>query len=274
MVMSVSPKMPSGINEPNEVNGLSLPINDEKLSQLQNSIGELSPQQLAWVSGYLWGLSQTQSPSVASSALSSVTPAAAASSDKKLTIIYASQTGNAKGVAEGLEKQAAALGVTVELLDASDVKGKALSKLSHLIIVASTNGEGEAPDNAIELHEFLQSKKAPKLSNLQYGVIGLGDSSYEFFCQTGKDFDAFLSKLGAKAFIERVDCDVDYDASVQDWTKQALDIVQEQLAAEPADVVQLPVNQATTVAQYTKQNLTQQPCLPIKRLRGVIPTRM
>ncbi len=76
---------------------------------------------------------------------------------------------------------------------------------------------GEAPDNAIELHEFLQSKKAPKLSNLQYGVIGLGDSSYEFFCQTAKDFDNFLAKLGAKSFVDRLDCDVDYEESATEW---------------------------------------------------------
>ncbi|KOO12323.1 hypothetical protein AKJ18_24540, partial [Vibrio xuii] len=99
--------------------------------------------------------------------------------------------------------------------------------------VASTNGEGEAPDNAIELHEFLQSKKAPKLPNLKYGVIGLGDSSYEFFCQTGKDFDTYLSKLGATPFIDRVDCDVDYEAPASDWKAKALDKVKDDLAAGP-----------------------------------------
>lgn len=251
--MSVSPKMSSENNEPNEVKGLSLPINAEKLSQLQNSVGELSSQQLAWVSGYLWGLSQSQPTASTPSALSSVSAATSTNSDKKLTIIFASQTGNAKGVAEALQKQAASLGISAELFDAGDVKGKSLAKMSHVIIVASTNGEGEAPDNAIELHEFLQSKKAPKLNNLNYGVIGLGDSSYEFFCQTGKDFDAFLSKLGAKPFIERVDCDVDYNTATEEWTAQALSIVQEQLATEPADVVHLPVGQISSETQYTKQ---------------------
>jgi len=72
------------------------------------------------------------------------------------------------------------------------------------------------------LHEFLQSKKAPKLPNLQYGVIGLGDSSYEFFCQTGKDFDQYLAKQGATAFIDRIDCDVDYEAPAGKWRAKAL----------------------------------------------------
>ena len=66
------------------------------------------------------------------------------------------------------------------------------------MIVASTNGEGEAPDDAIALHEFLASKKAPNLQHMHYSVLALGDTSYEFFCQTGKDFDLYLEKLGAK----------------------------------------------------------------------------
>jgi sulfite reductase (NADPH) flavoprotein alpha-component len=158
--------------------------------------------------------------------------AAAVSSEPagKLSIIYASQTGNAKGVAEALKAEASASGISVELFDASDYKGKNLAKETHVIIVASTNGEGEAPDNAIELHEYLQSKKAPKLDNLKYAVIGLGDSSYEFFCQTGKDFDAYLSKKGATPFIERIDLDVDYEAPAAEWRKQALEKVKETLS--------------------------------------------
>ncbi len=173
-----------------------------------------------------------------------------------MSIIFASQTGNAKGVAEALEQEAKAEGIAVELFDASDYKGKNLAKETHVIIVASTNGEGEAPDNAIELHEFLQSKKAPKLPNLQYGVIALGDSSYEFFCQTGKDFDTYLSKLGATPFIERLDCDVDYEAPATEWRKNALDKVKDTLSSgSEADVVQLPVGQAATAhSPYNKQN--------------------
>ncbi|OCH35171.1 assimilatory sulfite reductase (NADPH) flavoprotein subunit [Aliivibrio fischeri] len=237
-----------------ELSALASPLNDQQIGQLQQAASELSPQQLAWVSGYFWGISQT------SGATQPIHQAAAAVSNQpagKLSIIFASQTGNAKGVAEALKEEAAAAGIAVELFDASDYKGKNLAKETHVIIVASTNGEGEAPDNAIELHEFLQSKKAPKLDNLHYGVIGLGDSSYEFFCQTGKDFDAFLSKQGATPFIERVDLDVDYEAPAAEWRKQALDKVKEALASEAqsAQVVQLPVGQAAhSTSQYSKQN--------------------
>ncbi|WP_105903598.1 assimilatory sulfite reductase (NADPH) flavoprotein subunit [Vibrio gangliei] len=235
-----------------DLSALASPLNDQQIGQLQQAMAELSPQQLAWVSGYFWGLSQTGQPAGAnpSSQLS-----VAAQPAGKLTIIYASQTGNAKGVAEALKNEADANGIAVELFDASDYKGKNLAKETHVIIVASTNGEGEAPDNAIELHEFLQSKKAPKLPNLQYAVISLGDSSYEFFCQTGKDFDSYLSKLGATAFLDRVDCDVDYEAPAAEWRKQALEKVKEALSSQDAQVVQLPVGQSAHVENpWNKQN--------------------
>lgn len=239
-----------------ELSALASPLNDQQIGQLQLAASELSPQQLAWVSGYFWGVSQT------SGAAQPINQAAAAVSSEpagKLSIIYASQTGNAKGVAEALKVEASASGISVELFDASDYKGKNLAKETYVIIVASTNGEGEAPDNAIELHEYLQSKKAPKLDNLKYAVIGLGDSSYEFFCQTGKDFDAYLSKKGATPFIERIDLDVDYEAPAAEWRKQALEKVKETLStgddAKNGQVVQLPVGQAANShSQYSKQN--------------------
>jgi sulfite reductase (NADPH) flavoprotein alpha-component len=234
---------------------IASPLNDQQFNSLQNTVSGLSSQQLAWVSGYFWGLAQNQ-PSAAATPITQAAAAVSAKPAGKLSIIFASQTGNAKGVAEALEQEAKAEGIAVELFDASDYKGKNLAKETHVIFVASTNGEGEAPDNAIELHEFLQSKKAPKLPNLQYGVIALGDSSYEFFCQTGKDFDTYLSKLGAKPFIDRIDCDVDYEAPATEWRKSALEKVKETLSSgNEAEVVQLPVGQAAaTHSQYNKQN--------------------
>lgn len=235
---------------------IASPLNDQQFNSLQQTVSELSSQQLAWVSGYFWGLAQNQPSAAAATPIAQAAASVTAKPAGKLSIIFASQTGNAKGVAEALEQEAKAEGIAVELFDASDYKGKNLAKETHVIIVASTNGEGEAPDNAIELHEFLQSKKAPKLPNLQYAVIALGDSSYEFFCQTGKDFDSYLSKLGATAFIDRIDCDVDYEAPAAEWRKQALEQVKEALSSgNEAEVVQLPVGQAAPGhSAYNKQN--------------------
>ncbi|WP_133406760.1 assimilatory sulfite reductase (NADPH) flavoprotein subunit [Parashewanella tropica] len=235
-----------------ELSALASPLNDQQLNQLQQTAAELTPQQMSWISGYFWGLSQTQSAGQLQPE-----PQYAVSNQPagKLTIIYASQTGNAKGVAEALKEDASTAGVAVELFSAGDYKGKKLSKESHVIIIASTHGEGEAPDDAIELHEFLQSKKAPKLTNLKYAVIGLGDSSYEFFCQTAKDFDNYLSKLGAEAILPRLDCDVDYDVPATKWRQMALDKVKQTLSVTDTKVVQLPLNHAqSVVSAYSKQN--------------------
>ncbi|KDO15495.1 sulfite reductase subunit alpha [Vibrio metoecus] len=240
--------MSLGNTLPPALAGLASPLNDQQLNQLQQAVTQLNPQQLAWVSGYFWGLSQTNAPQLSSV---QTLPLAAVG---KLSIIFASQTGNAKGVAQALLKEAQAEGINAQLFDASDYKGKDLAKETHVIFVASTNGEGEAPDNALVLHEFLKSKKAPKLPNLKYGVLGLGDSSYEFFCQTGKDFDQFLENLGAQRLIDRLDADVDYQAAATQWRTQVLSILKDELtgAAAVTSVAASAVSQ-TAESHYSKE---------------------
>ncbi|EII3003470.1 assimilatory sulfite reductase (NADPH) flavoprotein subunit [Vibrio cholerae] len=242
--------MSTGNTLPPALAGLASPLNDSQLNQLQQTVTQLNAQQLAWVSGYFWGLSQSNplsAPHISAGQTASATSG-------KLTIIFASQTGNAKGVAQALLKEAQAAGIQAQLFDASDYKGKDLAKETHVIFVASTNGEGEAPDNALALHEFLKSKKAPKLPNLKYGVLGLGDSSYQFFCQTGKDFDQFLENLGAQRLVERLDADVDYQAAASEWRTQVLSILKDELtgAAAVTSVTTSSISQ-TAESHYTKE---------------------
>lgn len=223
-------------------------LDTNQLASLQQTISTLSPLQLAWASGYLAAKSE------GSSAVS--LPAAATSTTSTLTILFASQTGNAKGVAKQLAENATAAGITVNLKNVADFKAKGLKAETHLLIVASTNGEGEAPDDAIEFHEFLFSKKAPKLDGLTYSVLSLGDSSYEFFCQTGKDFDLRLAELGAKRVLDRVDCDVDYKDAASAWTTSIVAALKDELTAG-ATVAAAPVFAsagAVAESQYNKEN--------------------
>ncbi|WP_026972254.1 assimilatory sulfite reductase (NADPH) flavoprotein subunit [Aliagarivorans marinus] len=226
-----------------DLSPLASPLSEPQLKALQQATAELSPAQAAWVSGYLYGVSQNTDVAVQ--------PAAAPAS--KLTILYASQTGNAKGVAEELLDSAQQQGISAELFNVADYKPKNLKQETHLLIVSSTNGEGEPPDDALAFHEFLASKKAPKLPNLKYSVLALGDSSYEFFCQTGKDFDERLAALGAECVVPRVDCDVDYDDDAAAWGKSALAKVQETLEQASASVVTLPVAGASS-HNFSKKN--------------------
>ncbi|WP_028863221.1 assimilatory sulfite reductase (NADPH) flavoprotein subunit [Psychromonas aquimarina] len=224
----------------NNLTALTSPLSQLQLSQLQQAMADFTPVQTAWVSGYLAGVSQA--PATAQT-----------STGQSLTILYGSQTGNSKGVAEQLADQAAAKGLTFRLVSMADYKVKSIKDESHLLIVVSTNGEGEAPDDAIDLHQFLVTKKAPKLENLKFAVLGLGDSSYEFFCQTGKDFEQRISALGAEIILERLDADVDYEQVTQAWFDQALAKVEETLEKGGASAVPAAVSAVPAAAnKYDK----------------------
>ncbi|MDW4560324.1 assimilatory sulfite reductase (NADPH) flavoprotein subunit [Aeromonas rivipollensis] len=224
------------------------PLSDEQQRQLNQVLSTLNTQQLAWVSGYLYGLSQSGVQSVATSA-------AVAAPGGSLTILYGSQTGNAKGVASAIQAQAKARGLPVTLTSMADYKPKQLKKESHLLVIVSTYGEGEPPESAVDLFEQLKKGKIGKLEGLKFAVLGLGDSSYEFFCQTGKDFDDFLSKAGAERIHELASLDVDYQDAAKAWGEQAVNAVAATLSAGAATAsVAGSVQQAVGHSQYHKEN--------------------
>ncbi|MGB5446212.1 MAG: flavodoxin domain-containing protein, partial [Psychromonas sp.] len=228
------------------ISALTSPLTEQQLSKLQQAIADFTPVQTAWVSGYLAGVSHTPAAAVVETAVSS---------GQHLTILFGSQTGNSKGVAEQLAQLAGTKGITHTLVSMADYKVKNIKDESHVVIVTSTNGEGEAPDDAIDLHAFLASKKAPKLDNLKFAVLGLGDSSYEFFCQTGKDFDQRLTALGATAIVERLDADVDYETVTGEWFEKALSKVEETLEKGGFVAASQPLAGNThTANKYDKQN--------------------
>ncbi|MFI8415224.1 NADPH-dependent assimilatory sulfite reductase flavoprotein subunit [Serratia sp. NPDC078593] len=200
-----------------------LPLTPEQLSSLQAAIGDYSPTQLAWLSGYFWGMVNQQPGSVAASAAASAATSSPAAAS--ITIISASQTGNARRLAEQLRDDLLAAKLSVTLVNAGDYKFKQIAQERLLVVVASTQGEGEPAEEAVALHKFLHSKKAPKLTETAFAVFGLGDTSYENFCQSGKDFDAKLAELGAERLVERVDADVEYQELATAWRKQVVSVL-------------------------------------------------
>ena len=227
------------------------PLSEQQVSQLQGLISQLNPIQQAWVSGYLAASAQL-------AAQGSVVPAQAAAA-ASLTILFGSQTGNARHVAEALAKQAQGKGITAKVVDMAEYKTSQLKNEQYLLIVTSTYGEGEPPENAIGLHNFLFSKKAPKLTGLKYAVLGLGDTSYEFFCKTAQDFDSRLTELGAVSVQARADLDVDYQAQADSWSTEVITKLEPELkasAAPSAQVIAWPGSDTTagSVSQYNKQN--------------------
>lgn len=225
------------------------PLSDEQQRQLNQVLTTLNTQQLAWVSGYLYGLSQAGVQPVASAGVEVAAPGGS------LTILYGSQTGNAKGVASAIQAQAKAHGLPVTLTSMVDYKPKQLKKESHLLVVVSTYGEGEPPESVVDLFEQLKKGKVGKLEGLKFAVLGLGDSSYEFFCQTGKDFDGFLAKAGAERIHELASLDVDYQDAAKAWGEQAVAAVAATLSAGAATAsVAGSVQAAVGHSQYNKEN--------------------
>ncbi|MBC6500933.1 NADPH-dependent assimilatory sulfite reductase flavoprotein subunit [Citrobacter freundii] len=224
-----------------------LPLNPEQLARLQAATTDFTPAQLAWVSGYFWGVLNQQPGSNA------VAPAPAAQMPG-ITLISASQTGNARRVAEALRDDLIAAKLNVTLINAGDYKFKQIANEKLLIVVASTQGEGEPAEEAVALHKYLFSKKAPKLENTAFAVFGLGDTSYEFFCQAGKDFDSKLAELGGERLLDRVDADVEYQVAAAQWRERLVEVLKARAPAVPSVQVAASgaVNEVHT-SPYTKE---------------------
>ncbi|MCU6682597.1 NADPH-dependent assimilatory sulfite reductase flavoprotein subunit [Leclercia sp. H6W5] len=226
-----------------------LPLNPEQLARLQAATTDFSPTQLAWVSGYFWGMLNQQPGAV-------VSAPAAAVEIPAITLISASQTGNARRVAEALRDDLLAAKLNVNLVNAGDYKFKQIASEKLVVVVTSTQGEGEPPEEAVALHKFLFSKKAPKLAGTAFAVFGLGDSSYEFFCQSGKDFDSKLAELGGERLLDRVDTDVEYQAAAAEWRARIVDVLKARVPKETpaqAAVTAAGVVNDIHTSPYTKE---------------------
>ncbi|MCD1261818.1 assimilatory sulfite reductase (NADPH) flavoprotein subunit [Paenibacillus athensensis] len=251
------------------------PFSQEQVELLNKLLPSLTDSQRIWLSGYLTAL---QGAGVAAGAVPvnvAAVPAAAGTPapaiSKEVTVLFGSQTGKSQGLAKKLTKKLEELGFQPTLSSMADFKPNGLKKVQNLLIVVSTHGEGEPPDSALAFHEFLNSKRAPQLEGLRFSVLALGDTSYEFFCQTGKDFDKRLEELGGKRIVPRMDCDVDFDEAAAEWTNQVLGALS--AAAAPAAVSAAAAGAAASAAggqesEYSRTNPFQAEVLENLNLNG------
>jgi sulfite reductase (NADPH) flavoprotein alpha-component len=170
---------------------------------------------------------QVQAPAAAAPVAPAAAPAAAAAAAPSLTIISASHTGNGRKISEKLLTAVQALGIQARVVKAGDYQPREIAKEKLLYVVISTHGDGDPPDEARGLYEFLGTKRAPQLPELQYSVLALGDSSYPKFCEGRAHRGRAPAKLGAKRLLPRVDCDVDFEKLAQTWADDALARVRE-----------------------------------------------
>ena len=164
-------------------------------------------EQRAWLNGLLAGLFST----------SALPAAALAKPSHRIAVLYASQSGTAEGLARKLAKELKAQGHVPAVTTLVGYTPAALAAEKYALILASTYGEGDAPEGVQPFYEQLCLEHFPRFESLSYAVLALGDKHYEHFCKFGKDLDAKLIALGANPLCDRVDCDVDVGEPFERW---------------------------------------------------------
>lgn len=240
-----------------------LPLLDSERSALLARLTDgLDAAALNWISGYAAGLAARNVPALA--VVASATTVGAAATALRVSVLYGSQTGNAKREAERLADALRGEGADVRLVRADAYPTRELGDERVLFVVISTQGEGEPPDDARGFVEFVSGRRAPKLEQLQFAVLGLGDSSYPQFNAVGRALDARFEALGAKRLFSRGDADVDVATVAVPWLTQAREQVR---ALKPASApTTVPSSAATSAAHdawhkeqpYTAELLTNQ----------------
>lgn len=229
---------------------MNSPFNQEQAELLNRLLPTFTDSQKVWLSGYLAGAASAPLASVLGVPSQQGTTEGTAS--KEVTILYGSQTGNARGLAKKASTTLEGKGFQVTVSAMSDFKPNNIKKVKNLLIIVSTHGEGDPPDNALTFHEFLHGKRAPKLEDLNFSVLSLGDSSYEYFCQTGKQFDARLEELGGTRLYPRFDCDLDYDEPAAEWLEGIIGSLGEAKGGIPA--LNQAVSTQTVESTYSRTN--------------------
>jgi sulfite reductase (NADPH) flavoprotein alpha-component len=189
------------------------PFAEEDIEILNQVVGTATPIQRAWLAGFLAGLDASSSPAP---------PASAARPAEPLTIVFGSESGNSERLATDMAKAARKQGFKPSVIDMADLDVTTLAKVPRLIVIAATWGEGDPPSRAGRAYADLMSEKAPRLDNVEFGVLALGDSAYVEFCAVGKAIDARLAALGGKRIAERADLDLDFVDPAARWIESTL----------------------------------------------------
>ncbi|MBJ7473360.1 MAG: flavodoxin domain-containing protein, partial [Solirubrobacteraceae bacterium] len=242
----------------------------EQMQQVELLAASVSSDQAIWISGYLAGRTANGAAALPSGAapvpaLGPGTPAlapaeaVAAPAVRLASILYATDTGNAKELAGMLAAAAEKTGIPTRVSDLADYKSRGLKDEQDVLIIAATHGEGEPPPAALDFFEFIQGKKAPKLDGVRFAVLALGDSTYEHYCAAGRILDERFAALGAQRLADRVECDVDYEDDADAWIAAIVEQITPTAAPAPTAAAPLngaaPAGAATAAASaYSKRN--------------------
>jgi sulfite reductase (NADPH) flavoprotein alpha-component len=209
-----------------------------------------TPEQRAYLNGFLAGIfSRMPAPA------GMVPPAAPAETLTPLSVLFGSQTGNAEDLAKRIAKEAGQRGFAATVHDLAKYPTAQLASEERLLLITSTFGDGEPPDNAKAFWDFINGAVAPKLAQTRFSICAIGDSNYPKFCGFGKDLDLRFEALGAQRVHPRVDCDVDLEEPFSKWLNETLASMGKPTpSAVPS--VNPPIDPATASAapKYSRSN--------------------
>jgi sulfite reductase (NADPH) flavoprotein alpha-component len=223
------------------------PFGPDQISALNSVFSVTTAEQRAWLSGFLAGVQAANAPQQA-------VPAAPPKARAPLTILFGTESGNAEALAARARKSAAKLGFAVKLVDMADTTPAQMSQVPNLLLIASTWGEGDPPQRAIDFYEALFADEAPRFENTKFAVLALGDRAYAQFCEIGRRFDDRLAALGATRIADRIECDLDYETPAGAWIDATLDQIGKattETVVEADDTSVIHVDFARTAAAET-----------------------
>ncbi|HEX3575480.1 MAG TPA: flavodoxin domain-containing protein, partial [Rhodopila sp.] len=191
------------------------PFAEEQIAALNRVISVTTPEQRAWLSGYLAGLQAANDPHAAA-------PAAPPAKRVPLTILFGTESGNAEALAAQARKVATKLGFAPKVLDMADFTPAQAAAAENLLIVASTWGEGDPPQRAVDFYEGLMAADAPRFEKTRFAVLALGDRAYAQYCEIGRKIDERLAELGGARIADRIECDLDFETPASGWIDTTL----------------------------------------------------
>ena len=219
-------------------------FNEQQTNALKILTESLSREQLLWVNGYFQGLLSSDSKIVTSEIKPTI------QGKQSVKILYGTHTGKSKTIAEKLAGRLSASGVQVHVVGLDEYKTRQIGQEKNLVFIVSTHGEGEPPIMAEDFHGFITGKRAPKLPDLNYSVLALGDKSYKLFCKTGTDIDEALTKLGAKSMLPISKLDVDFEEEADRWIDQVAETFS---GLESDSFSQVQTNSGLSSIQYSRK---------------------
>lgn len=219
------------------------PFTPEEKQQLSSILSPLSPQKACWLSGFLAGFAGLATEVAAFAPTGKTLP---------VHVLFGSESGNAEALASEAQKILSARGLAPVVKDLAETTVSDLGKMKHVLVITSTWGDGDPPDAVVPFHESLMGDDAPALKNLRFSICALGDTSYEKFCQTGKDFDHRFEQLGGTRLVDRKDCDVDFDAPFVEWIEAVAGVLAEE-AGNDASASASPVALVAPAGGYGKK---------------------